>query len=80
MMTEDWKAVPLAELEELRKDAARYRWLREQKASSGGYWVAHGRINQGLSQWYGEPLDSAIDAAMMPNAGIHRAAEGRPVE
>lgn len=48
-------------------DAKRYRWLREQKASGGGYWVAHGRINGGLSQWYGDPLDKAIDAALMPN-------------
>ena len=29
MQLEDWKAVPLSELDELTKDAERYRWLRE---------------------------------------------------
>lgn len=65
--------------ERMEKDAARYRWLREQKASGGGYWVAHGRINQGLSQWYGQPLDDAIDAAMIKtlNANVTGFAPGK---
>jgi hypothetical protein len=29
MQPEDWKAVPLSELDALTKDADRYRWLRE---------------------------------------------------
>jgi len=48
----------------LRKDAERYRWLRSQTMQDGGYWVAHGYLRIGLSQWSGAPLDAAIDAVM----------------
>jgi chromosome segregation ATPase len=51
-------------IKELRKDAERYRWLRSQTMQDGGYWVAHGYLRIGLSQWSGAPLDDAIDAAM----------------
>jgi len=46
-----------------QKDAKRYRWLREQ-TTGGNFWVAHGHLHGGLSQWNGEPLDAAVDAAM----------------
>ena len=46
------------------KDAERYRWLRIRQAEDGGYWVAHGRLHGGLSQWSGEGLDAALDKEM----------------
>lgn len=51
------------ELEQLRKDAARYRWLRESGPGVDNYWVAHGIIGC-LSHWKAEHLDAAIDEAI----------------
>ena len=53
-----------AEIQGLQKDAARYRWLREQHhGKDHGLWVAHGVIGTGLAQFNREPLDEAIDRA-----------------
>ena len=56
-----------AELERLRADAARYRWLRDQK-SSLYYLIPDARENMGVVDLEGFPqwdeLDAAIDAAM----------------
>lgn len=49
---------PSAEIEELRKDAARYRWLVEC-TDIGGRFNAVYRVWDGFS-----PFDAAIDAAM----------------
>jgi hypothetical protein len=53
-----------AECGRLRKDAERYRWLRDAHPADGGLWVAMGVPHFGLSAWRIEPLDAAIDAAM----------------
>lgn len=61
------QAVPEAELEALRKDAERYRWLREQCSHKG---TEGSRI---AANEYGMDWDAAIDAAMAPlNAGGNR--------
>jgi hypothetical protein len=49
------------ELEDAKKDAERYRYLRSRCAEDGGLWVARGHQKIGLSQWRGVELDSAID-------------------
>jgi len=64
MMTEDWKAMPLDELAQLEKDAARYRWLREHRdvLLVTGFF-GNGCVNRTIGE-----VDAEIDAAlMMPN-------------
>lgn len=51
-----------AEAEALRKDAERYRYLRDQTAIIDGFWIARGIVGH-LTQWYGDTADKAIDAA-----------------
>lgn len=62
------------EIEALRKDAERYRWLRTRDIETivrGGVFAGKTPENVALN---GEDLDAAIDAAMLlPNAGIQRA-------
>ena len=52
--------------ESLRVDAERYRWLRKQEhpTSPESFWVARGGYGPvGISIWWLESLDEAIDAA-----------------
>ncbi|EJA2567789.1 hypothetical protein MWS85_004761 [Pseudomonas aeruginosa] len=54
----------IAEVEQLRKDAARYRWLRERDLETirqGGVFAGMTPENIVLNQ---EDLDAAIDAAL----------------
>lgn len=54
-------------IESLEKDAARYRWLRED-CGVVEYKEAFGSIGAGMLPC-GDELDSAIDAAMQANKG-----------
>lgn len=60
------RAALAAEIERVEKDAARYRWLREQNADlDAGFYV--GDETDALPEditWVGADLDAAIDAAM----------------
>ena len=58
------RAMDAAELEALRADAERYRWLREnfEGCYNAGIMVMTGRY--GDDPIYGPPLDAAIDRAM----------------
>lgn len=58
------------EIAELRKDAARYRWLRDKHPADEGLWVAMGvpHAPPGISCWRGDELDAAIDTAMSSGA------------
>ena len=60
------KSVPDAELERLRKDAERYRWLRSPNVGPATvYNVCMERIEGGLSTLKSDSLlDEAIDAAI----------------
>ena len=64
-----------AELKELRRDAERYRWLRDDgdgPANAIAAAVAEGDNEHGgeyVSWLYGNELDAAIDAAMSGAAG-----------
>lgn len=57
------------EIQALKKDAARYRWLREQPNDTEApridvvYWVPSYDVNEGEGM-RSEALDAAIDAAM----------------
>lgn len=59
---EDYEALK-AECEQLRKDAERYRWLREQCGNSGLLTIAKVGAFE-LKTWSGDDPDTAIDAAM----------------
>ena len=55
----------IAELEEARKAAARYRWLRDSENDWCARWP-HDHITDPGDEWiatYGQYLDAAIDAA-----------------
>ena len=52
-----------SELEDARRDALRYRWLRDKHPADLGLWVAHGVVGVNLQCWRNEELDAAIDAA-----------------
>lgn len=58
--------VPVGEVEALRKDAERYRWLRQLDA--GGIQVYDAKTKSDLS-FIGEELDAAVDAAMASRPG-----------
>lgn len=46
-------------------DAARYRWLRAQHWTDGGYVVTHSEVlNPGVQTYSAENLDSVIDGAL----------------
>lgn len=54
----------VAENAALRKDAGRYRWLRERaRTETGEPWIARSFL-WGMSAWTGEHADAAIDAAI----------------
>lgn len=54
------------EIERLKKDAERYRWLRSGHSVGNGEPFI-GRHHAGVfSQWTGEYADGAIDVAMAP--------------
>lgn len=54
-----------AELEALRKDAERYRWLRKMHESRYGLTLTIARVGMmELTGWSGDDPDSVIDAAM----------------
>lgn len=60
-----------AELAELRKDAARYRWLRDNKNSYPLFFIAQRDPNNTVVQFTGELADMNIDALMKtPNAEV----------
>lgn len=75
-------------LTERKRNALRYRWLRgsEEIPHNSTRWPRWEVRHWDGRQWhtlFADQIDSAIDAAIAnetPNAGIHRAAEGRPVE
>ena len=52
------------EIEQMRRDSARYRWLRDKHPSDEGLWVAMGvpHSQTGISCRRGDELDDAIDA------------------
>jgi hypothetical protein len=52
----------LAERDELRKDAERYRWLRAECEKHGGLTIAT-EGSWGLNPWSGDDPDGRIDAA-----------------
>lgn len=53
-------------VEELERDAARYRWLRDSKIEDDAQeWICVGLFDiGGVSEIDGAELDAAIDAAM----------------
>lgn len=53
-----------AECEELRKDAERYRWLREAHTAHPINLTICSANDWGLKPWSGDDPDAAIDAAM----------------
>ena len=55
-----------AEVERLRVDAERYRWLRDAHPLDGKLWIAMGVPHSpaGISCWRHEQADAAIDAAI----------------
>ncbi len=54
-----------AERDRLRKDAERYRWLREMHQSPCGLTLTIARVGMmELTGWSGDDPDSVIDAAM----------------
>jgi len=53
-----------AEREKLRKDAERYRWLRDKCDRWDGGLVVAKVTEFSLSSWSGDDLNAAIDAAM----------------
>src|SRR5690606_1593066 len=53
-----------AECEKLRKDAERYRWLRDKCDRWDGGLVDAKVTEFSLSSWSGDDLNAAIDAAM----------------
>lgn len=56
----DWRAVPLGELAEIERDAARYRWLRDNPT-----WIGYD------ADYRPDEVDSVIDAAMKtPNVEV----------
>ncbi|MFM0503896.1 hypothetical protein [Paraburkholderia caffeinilytica] len=66
------KAFPAAQpveqtraLAEDARDAARYRWLRQdRKLTPEAFWIAGGNLVNGLGRFIGAAADNAIDAAM----------------
>lgn len=69
VLYEDYEALK-AEFEELRKDAERYRWLREKCGSSGLLTIAKVGAFE-LNAWSGDDPDAAIDAAMAEQEADH---------
>jgi len=73
MLKEDWKAVPLTELEALERDAKRYRWLRDIGQDTVDVFFATENNASGWGCWDSwDDKDAAIDAAMLkvPNAEV----------
>lgn len=62
------------ELESLRKDAMRYRFLRESRNAYPLCFIAQRDPHNVVVQFTGELADATIDALMVPNAPH----EGRP--
>lgn len=58
----DYEALQ-AECKKLRKDAERYRWLRDQCGTMGNLTIAKATSWE-LEGWSGDDPDSAIDKAM----------------
>ena len=58
------------EIERLRADATRYRWLRDSHTADGELWVAMGvpYSPAGMSCWRHEELDAFIDAKLTEQA------------
>ena len=64
----DLIAAQQVEIEQLRKDAERYRWLREQDDSSEVFCMYGRNSNWGACghcEIYGELLDETVDAAII---------------
>lgn len=59
--------VPVCEVVSLRRDAARYKWLRESDAREMRPFIAI-HAHTGFSVWTGNYADAAIDAAMLQAA------------
>lgn len=61
---------PSAEIEELRRDAARYQWLREESKKNPDFysdearWMVSREQNGMGNNYFGEKIDAAIDSAM----------------
>lgn len=53
------------QIEQMAKDAARYRWLREQKFPEATWAIDEWNLKDGTrTQYWFEAADAAIDAAM----------------
>lgn len=69
-----WARDAQAELDALRQDAARYRWLREWRSVEGAYPTPPWCVRVELDPWpttkhcNGATLDTAIDEAMRSNS------------
>lgn len=65
----------ISRLRAAERDAARYRWLREQNESlSADAFVVLSQdcpADDGLRHWVGACLDTAVDAAMAPPEPNH---------
>lgn len=63
----------MTSLEKIRRDAERYRWLRDfdnEGPISAGKATAFGKYGFERVEWfYGDELDAAIDAARAGNGG-----------
>jgi hypothetical protein len=55
----DWRAVPLDELADLERDAARYRWLRDNPV-----WIGYD------SDFRPDEVDAVVDAAMLKTPNV----------
>lgn len=63
-----------AELARVKKDAERYRWLRDDEGFAAIDWDANLRVPEMPLEWWetatgGDQLDAAIDAAMQGGKG-----------
>lgn len=61
--TLDLVALMQIEIEQLRKDAERYRWLRDD-ATPYEILVVGNYMESQIRTFYGEDLDAAVDAAI----------------
>lgn len=60
-------AALLAERAELKRDAERYRWLRDRIENKGDMVIA--KVSEwSIESWSGDDPDAAIDAAMQSEA------------
>ena len=66
------RALIEAEIERLRQDAERYRWLRDRAIHAGDDgketpWCVRGTCHEDAEPLGFEDLDAAVDAALTPN-------------